>query len=160
MRGGDEMPTIIVERDGGAGSVGSFLLGAILGAGVALLMAPRSGAETQEEIRQGAKRLKAAAEERMRELQEDLEDRLEQAREEMREALDAVRDRVEAGRDSVREAVEAGRHAAEEARGELEFRIEQSKAAYRAGVDAARDAARESRIDHGDGEGEGDEGTA
>lgn len=162
MRNGDEMPAIIIEREGGGGSVGSFLLGALLGAGVALLVAPRSGAETQDEIRERARRLRAAAEERLDDLRGEMEERLEQARAEMQEALEAVKERVEAGRESVREAVDSGRHAAREAKDELELRIEQSKAAYRAGVDAAREAARTPRA-HGDDDGvleAGEGGTA
>lgn len=130
MRDRDEVPYIVVEKEGGG--IGSFLVGALLGAGVALLFAPRSGEETQQEIKDRAIRFKGAAEERMRDLQAQLDERLEQARAE-------VMERVE----SIREAVESGRTAAGEARHELEDRIERSKAAYRAGIDAAREAAEE-----------------
>ncbi|MEX0935566.1 MAG: YtxH domain-containing protein [Gemmatimonadota bacterium] len=130
MRDRDEVPYIVVEKEGSG--IGSFLVGALLGAGVALLFAPRSGEETQQEIKDRAVRLKGAAEERMREVQTQLEERLDQARADVMERVD-----------SIREAVESGREAAGEARHELGDRIERSKAAYRAGIDAARDAARE-----------------
>jgi gas vesicle protein len=127
----EDVPYIVVERDSGAG-IGAFVLGALLGAGVALLLAPRSGEETQRELREGAARLKEAAEDRARDVQAQLEERLEEARGE-------VMGRVE----QVRTAVESGREAAREAREELEGRIERSKSAYKAGVEAAREAAKE-----------------
>jgi gas vesicle protein len=131
MRDRDDGPYYVIERDSGGG-VGPFLLGAILGAGVALLLAPRSGEETQKDIKDRAKRFRDAAEERVREAQAQVEERLDQAREELMERVEAVR-----------EAVDSGRYAAHEAREELEERLERSKAAYRAGVDAAREKARE-----------------
>jgi gas vesicle protein len=133
MRDRDETPYIVVERSGNGG-VGSFVIGALLGAGVALLLAPRSGEETQEDLRKRALKLKGQAEDRVREVQDQLEQRLEQARAEL---LDRV--------DQVREAVEAGRESAHEARVDLEERIERSKAAYRAGLEAARETAREEK---------------
>ena len=124
----DEGPTIVIEWERG-GSVGSFLLGALMGAGLALLFAPQSGAETQEEIRTQARKLKAQAEARVRAVQEELENRLEEAR-------GGVQNQI----DGVRSAVDSGRQAAREARADLEHRLDQSKAAYRAGVEAARGA--------------------
>lgn len=134
MRDRDEIPYIVVERD--SGGVGAFLLGAVLGAGVALLMAPRTGEETQREIKERAVRLKDTAELRVREVQQQLEERLEQARSEVLQRVEAIR-----------EAVDSGREAAEQARTELEGRIERSKAAYRAGVEAAREVARDEEED-------------
>lgn len=131
MRERDDVPTFVIERDGGS-SVGAFLLGALMGAGVALLLAPRSGEETQQELKERALRFRDAAEDRMKEAQRQIEERLDQARAELMERVEAVK-----------EAVDAGRDAAREARGDLENRIERSKAAYRAGVDAAREAAKE-----------------
>jgi gas vesicle protein len=121
----DDVPYIVIER-GGSG-VGPFLIGALLGAGVALLLAPRSGEETQQEIRRKAAQLRDVAEDKVRSVQRQIEERFEQARE-------GVIDRL----DHVREAVDSGRAAAHDARGDLEGRIDRTKAAYRAGVDAAR----------------------
>lgn len=131
----DEVAYIVIERDRG-GSVGPFVLGALLGAGLALLFAPQSGAETQAQIRRGARRLRSTAEERVRAVQEEVETRLEQARAGVQSRLD-----------DVRTAVDSGRQAARDARADLERRLEQSKAAYRAGVDAARAAARATDAD-------------
>ena len=129
MRDHEDLPYIIVERDSG-GSFGSFCLGALVGAGLALLFAPQSGEETQEEIRARAQKLRVAAEERMREAQLRLEDRLE-----------TVRDGVQARVELVRDAVESGREAAAEARTDLGAKLERSKAAAKAGIAAAREAA-------------------
>ena len=128
MRDQDEGPYIVIERDQGVG-VGSFLLGALVGAGLALLFAPKSGAETQEELREHARKIRSAAEERVREAQRQLEDR-----------LDDVREGVQTRFDGVKDAVSAGRSAASDARVDLERKLQRSKAAYRAGVQAARDA--------------------
>ena len=127
MRDHDDVRTIVIERESGGG-VGSFLLGAIVGAGIALLFAPKSGEETQEELKQHAGRLRVLAEERVREAQSQMEERLDEAREGMTARVDEVRDAVAAGRD-----------AAVDARIDLEDKLERSKAAYRAGVGAARE---------------------
>ncbi|MBI4520801.1 MAG: YtxH domain-containing protein [Gemmatimonadetes bacterium] len=125
MRDRDDVPYIVVERQGSG--IAPFLLGALLGAGVALLLAPRSGAETQEQIKEGMRKLRDSAEQRARQVQRSVEARLEQARVGAQDAIDAARD-----------AVEAGRQAARTARVDLEKKVEQSKAAFRAGIDAAR----------------------
>ncbi len=129
MHNQEETPYILVERDRGV-SFGSFCLGALVGAGLALLFAPQSGEETQEEIRARAKKLRAAAEERLREAQVTLEGRLENVRE-------GVESRVEL----VRDAVESGRAAAQEARTDLEEKLERTKTAAKAGIAAAKEAA-------------------
>ena len=141
MRDQDDTPYIVIERDRGGG-VGSFVLGALVGAGLALLFAPKSGAETQQELKEHARRLRTAAEERVREAQQQLEDR-----------LDDVREGVQTRFDGVKDAMTAGRTAASEARGDLEKRLQRSKAAYRAGVQAAREAI---SAEAGDGESEAD----
>jgi gas vesicle protein len=138
MRDQDEGPYVVIERGGGSGA-GAFILGALVGAGVALLFAPRTGEETQQDIKDRALKLKSVAEARVREAQKQLEERLESARE-------GVQTRVE----GVRDAVETGRRAAVDARDDLERKLERSKAAYRAGVDAARQVVAAGDEDAGD----------
>jgi gas vesicle protein len=128
MRDHDDVPYIVIEREGGGG-LGSFILGALVGAGLALLFAPQSGEDTQDEIKARAVKLKDVAQDRVRDAQSSLENRLAAAR-------GNVQTRVE----SVKEAVDTGRKAAVDARDELEKKLERSKAAYRAGIDAAREA--------------------
>lgn len=125
----DDGPYFVIERESGS-SVGPFILGALLGAGAALLLAPRSGEETQREIRERAVHLRDQAEEKVREAQHQVEARLDQARAELMDRVDAVR-----------EAVDSGKDAAQKARHDLEDRIERSKEAARAGVEAARKTA-------------------
>ncbi|MBA3891984.1 MAG: YtxH domain-containing protein, partial [Gemmatimonadaceae bacterium] len=50
---GDDEPYVIIEKQ--EGSVGSLLLGIAIGAGVALLFAPRSGEETRADLRRRAR---------------------------------------------------------------------------------------------------------
>lgn len=138
MRDQDDVPYIVIEREGGGG-LGSFVLGALVGAGLALLFAPQSGEDTQEEIKTRALKLKDAAQDRVKEAQGSLETRLAAAREN-------VQDRVE----SVKEAVDAGRKAAVDARGDLEEKLQRSKAAYRAGIDAAREASAVEEVTEGE----------
>lgn len=68
MRDRDDVPYIVIERESTTG-MGSFVVGALVGAGLALLFAPQSGKETQEEIRVRANKLRGAAEERMLDMQ-------------------------------------------------------------------------------------------
>lgn len=131
-----DIPTVVIERDSGPG-VGSFLVGALLGAGLALLFAPRSGKETQEEIRSRARELRDVAEERVRDASRQLEDRLDEAREGLQARAERVRD-----------AVDSGRQAALDARHDLEEKLERSKAAYRAGIEAARATASDGSGSH------------
>jgi gas vesicle protein len=127
MKDHEDVPFVVIERNRGGGT-GTFLLGALVGAGIALLLAPKTGEETQEELKQQARKLRAAAEERVKDAQRQLEDR-----------LDVAREGVASRYDEVRDAVNAGRSAAVDAREELELKLERSKAAYRAGVSAARE---------------------
>ena len=128
----DREPYIVVER--GNSGMGAFVIGALIGAGAALLLAPKSGRETQDELRDQAKKWKGVAEERLKDAQSVVETRIEQAREGVTEKIGTVR-----------EAVEAGRQAAVDARVDLEDKLERSKAAYRAGIDAARSTAQEGK---------------
>ena len=130
MRDHDDMPYIVIEREGGG--LGPFILGALVGAGLALLFAPQSGEQTQQELRERARRLKNTAEERVRDAQRQLEERLDSARHGVQGRVDAVKD-----------AVDSGRQAAREARVELEQKLERSKSTYRAGLEAAKTVAAE-----------------
>lgn len=65
------------EGEGGIRSfVAGLLIGALVGAGVALLFAPQSGADTRRVIRRRAKQLAAGAQDRY----EDLADRVRHSR--------------------------------------------------------------------------------
>ena len=116
---GEDQPTVIIEKERGS-ELGSFILGALVGAGVALLFAPQSGRETQEQLREQARKLRDVTEERVKVIRDDLGTRV----------------------DSARDVVDRGRQVAAETRAELEERLERSKQAARAGLAAAREVAR------------------
>lgn len=139
----DDEPYVVIEKQ--EGSVGSFLLGVAIGAGVALLMAPQSGAETRRGIGRQAGRAKQRASELAGDVQGRVSEGYNDARSRVEQRIESTRQAVELKREQVRSAVEAGRAAAQQARAELERRIAETKAAYTAAGRAARtgyDAAR------------------
>jgi gas vesicle protein len=135
----DDLPAFVIETRGGGDGTGTFLLGVLVGAAVALLLAPRSGAETQAEIAGAARRLR-----------DDVEGRVSGARERVggrvAGTLDTVRGGVETRVAQARAAIDVGRGAARDAREELQRRVDEAKRSYRAGLAAVR------------GDGDGDEG--
>ena len=142
----DDLPALVIETRGGS-DVGTFLLGALVGAAAALLLAPRSGAETQAEIAGAARRLR-----------DDVEGRVSGARERVggrvSGTLDSVRGGVETGVAQARAAIDVGRGAARDAREELQRRVDEAKRSYRAGLAAVRGDGGQA----GDGDGAGEAG--
>lgn len=64
------------QKDYGAGSLlFSFLLGSLVGAGVALLIAPQSGRETREKIREYADSVKEKASESVQKVKSVLDEK-------------------------------------------------------------------------------------
>jgi gas vesicle protein len=122
----EDVPYIVVERHE-EGGIAPFLWGALIGAGIALLFAPRSGRDTRETIAQRALRLKEAAEDTVRTVQESVTG-----------AVDNVRSQVGGGMQRARSAVDAGRTAARESRADMERRIREARAGFEAGARAAR----------------------
>ncbi|HEX7980126.1 MAG TPA: YtxH domain-containing protein [Gemmatimonadaceae bacterium] len=129
-------PYIVIEKR--SGGVGDFLLGALIGAGVALLFAPRSGRETRADIGRRAR----AAQDRVRDVATDVTDQVvdtfETARSRIEEQIESARSAIVNKKDQVSRAMEAGREAAHQARTDLERRLAETKAAYNAGADVAR----------------------
>jgi gas vesicle protein len=115
----DDLPTFIIETRGGGGA-GTFLLGALVGAAAALLLAPRSGPETQAEIAGAVRRLR-----------DDVEGRVSGARDRLADTVDSVRQGVGTRVGHARAAVEAGVDAARDAREQLQRRVDDAKRAYR-----------------------------
>ena len=116
MENQDKSPNVVVKQDGGM-SIGYFFLGALVGAGLAILLAPRSGEETQEKIRGKANKIRIATEGQVRKTHNTLESQLDTMREDVKTRISIVRD-----------AVESGRQAAEEARRELEVQFQNKTA--------------------------------
>ena len=133
----DDLPYIVIERHGSG--VTPFFWGALLGAGLALLLAPRSGAETQREIRARVERLRSTAEDHIGDARETLVDAVDRTRSTVQDRIDSVRDVVQARTSQARDAVDAGRRAARDARSELAARLDQAKRAARADADGRAD---------------------
>lgn len=114
-RDSDREPRIIVERK--SSGLSTFFIGLAIGAGLALLFAPQSGAETRQRLARGARRMKKAA--------------IDSAGE--------VSGQVEETFAPVDRAMHAGRAAAAQAREDLEKRLAETKAAYQAGARVARE---------------------
>ena len=96
------------DRNGGAsGIVLSFLVGALSGAALAILFAPRSGRETREmlgdKLRETSERGRQAGEKALQKGREAAEDAARY--------LDRQRDALERRRERLASAVEAGRQA-------------------------------------------------
>ena len=98
-----------------SGSLSVFITGALIGAGVALLLAPRSGEQMRGLLRDYAARAK-----------DDLDDAVDQGAEVLDSTMERGHDFVEKGKDSLREAgrqakefAEAGKHAVKETKDEV-----------------------------------------
>jgi gas vesicle protein len=102
----DEPYVVIQER---SSDVGSFLLGLAIGAGVALLFAPRSGEEVRGEIKRRAKHVGDKASDTFSEARERVEQRLESARITLEEKKQRMTDAVAAGRAAARQAARDAR---------------------------------------------------
>jgi gas vesicle protein len=132
----EDEPYVVIERR--SASIGSFLLGVALGAGAALLLAPRSGAATRGDIRRRALRVRRAAERAANDVTDSVVDKFQDARRKVEEQIDTARQAIDLKKRQVYRAMDAGRAAAHEAREELEQRIAETKAAYGAGAAVAR----------------------
>ena len=125
----DSDPYVIIEKN--EGGVGAFLIGVAVGAGIALLFAPQSGAATRARIQRTARDARDRAQEYVGDARERVTERFNEARGQVEERIDAARRAIDLKRRQVTRAVHAGRAAAEEAREELERRIADTKSAYR-----------------------------
>lgn len=121
----ENVPYVVIERH--SGGVSPFLWGLLLGAGAALLLAPKSGEQTQEEIRQRARRLRMAAEERVDSVRGSVTDTLHRTRSQVQDRIDSMREAVDARTSQAREAMNTGRRVASDAGSELRRRAEHAR---------------------------------
>jgi gas vesicle protein len=98
------------DDSGGGGVLMAFVLGGITGAALALLLAPRSGAETreylEERLREGAERGRAArdrAVQRGREVLDEASGYVEKQRGQLERQKERLSAAVEAGKQAYRE---------------------------------------------------------
>lgn len=127
----DGEPYIVIEKH--SGGVGNLLLGVLIGAGVALLFAPRSGEETRRELGRRARRTADTMKDAAQGVTEQVADSFESARYRVEEQIELARTTIEMKKQQVARAVEAGRDAAQQARVDLERRLAETKAQYAAG---------------------------
>jgi gas vesicle protein len=133
----DDEPYMVIEKHESAG-IAPFLVGLAVGAGVALLFAPRSGAATRRDIKRRANRVKGAAVQVVTDTTGAVVDKFEDARRRVEDQIDSARQAIDLKKRQVNRAMDAGRMAARDARDELEQRIAETKAAYSAGASAPR----------------------
>lgn len=148
----EQQPYVVVERR--ASGVVAFLCGALVGAGVALLLAPKSGRETQADLKEGARRLREGTGERLTDLRDTLEERYDRTRDRVETQVGAFRRNVADRQKKAGEAIRAGKDAARQARSDLEARVSESKEAYRAAL--AEGEAPEDHPEDGSADGSGD----
>lgn len=120
----DDVPYVVIERSGSG--MAPFVWGALIGAAAALLLAPKSGAETQEELKERARRLRQRAEDKAHEFQEGLQEAWSEGRRQVESKLGEARKSVSEGRSRAQQAWEAGREAARTARTEYETELERT----------------------------------
>ena len=126
MSNQDDRPVVIVERSSG---LASFFWGALCGAGIALLMAPRTGEETREVLRVKGRRLRARAQGTADDLQDRFEDGYERAKARVEDGIETARSGITDLRTGAQDAVEAGKATVHSAREELERRLTDARAA-------------------------------
>jgi gas vesicle protein len=133
----DDDRVVFIEKQ--SAGLTPFLLGLAIGAGAALLLAPRSGAKTRREIGRRVRRVQEAAEQAVSDATDRVTDTFEDARKRVEQKIDSARERIDLKKRQVGRAMDAGRAAAREARTELEQRIAETKAAYQAGAAVAHE---------------------
>ena len=102
----DERYYVIEEKGGGAGS---FLLGAVIGAGIALLLAPQSGVDTRRDIKRKARQMSDAARDAAGDLQDTVADRYSRARASVGTTIDSARQAIDMKKHQASEAIRGTR---------------------------------------------------
>jgi gas vesicle protein len=125
----DEGPYVVIERS--EPGIGTFVVGLAIGAGLALLFAPRTGEETRRDLQRRARKMGDQAQDFVSEVTESVSNTINAAMDRVDASIDSTRNAVDLKRRQVSNAVDAGRAAAAQARVELEQRIAETKAAYK-----------------------------
>ena len=125
----DEGPYVVIERS--EPGVGTFVIGLAIGAGLALLFAPRTGEETRRDLQRRARKVGDQAQGFVSDVTESVSNTIHAAKDKVEASIDSTRTAVDLKRRQVSDAVDAGRAAAAQARIELEQRIAETKAAYK-----------------------------
>jgi gas vesicle protein len=125
----EDGPYVVIEKS--EPGIGAFVAGLAIGAGLALLFAPRSGEAMRKDLEERARRIGDQAQNLVSDVSDSVSQTISSAREKIENRVDATKSAVDLKRRQVSNAVEAGRAAAQQARVELEQRIAETKAAYK-----------------------------
>jgi gas vesicle protein len=117
---------VVIERGNG---VGPFIWGTLLGAGIALLLAPKTGEETRRLLKAKGRELWDTATEKADQLRELVSEGYEHSKARVEESLDSARRAIDDRREAARDVVDAGKGAVHSAREELERRLTEARAA-------------------------------
>ena len=93
------------ERSDAGGYMGWFLFGAVLGAGIAILLTPRTGAQARELLAERGGDVARRAQDLANEAQGRAGEWLEKSRELFEEQTQRLMNAFEAGRDAMREEI-------------------------------------------------------
>jgi gas vesicle protein len=167
----DDERVVIVEREGSSSGLGALLLGLVIGAGAALLLAPDSGEATRARIRREAKRAQTRARDKFDEMSDEISETYErtleaverkaaQARGAVKSKARAVGEAVDTRTRAVGDAVDAGRVAARQAKVELERAVDETKRAYTEARQSTRAVTDIDADDANDGTADDDAGRA
>jgi gas vesicle protein len=96
------------DRDDGAGYLGWFLLGGVIGAVAGLLLAPRPGREMREMLAERSEEFRRRAQEVASEAQGRAGEWLDKSRELFEEQTQRLMTAFEAGKDAMREEMRKG----------------------------------------------------
>jgi gas vesicle protein len=116
----DDAPYIVIEER--PSDLGPFLLGAALGVTIALLLAPRSGADTRNAVRQKLRSARRTAQQAA----EGVATSFAEARQELEHRIETARAAVSNRSRQLGDAVAAGRSAARQAQRELRSHLHAS----------------------------------
>lgn len=122
-------PYVVIERHDH--KVVPFLLGLAVGAGAALLFAPRSGSETRQMIGSRARAAGDAARRLADEMADTVTSTIAETRDRVLDQVEAATATVRRRRDELVDAFDVGRSTLRDARTELEQRIAEQKQAQR-----------------------------
>ena len=120
-------PVVIIEKSDGG--LAAFALGAMAGAALALLWAPRTGEDTRRVLKNKGRELVTAAEETAEQLQEIWSGGVERTKAKIEEGVVSAREAVDEKRTAATDALDAGKAAVHSARGELERRLAKARSA-------------------------------
>lgn len=120
-----EQPVVIIERSDG--SLGGFLWGLLVGTGLALLFAPKTGEETRRVLKDRGRRLRDAAEEKAEELQAFVGGGYERSKAWVEEGVETAQRSIDEKREGAKDAMDAGKAAVHSAREELDRRLTKAR---------------------------------